>query len=236
MTMTLHFDVPPSISNLPPGRAPARASTAAPQTAPASAGAKGRADAGRLPDAAFVVLGYIGRYPNGVHGYQLGRALSCPPLRVASMQLGQLYRVLQRLEKAGFVQRHVETESSRLRYRFTVTGEGAHAFERWLSAIPKDTGQACEQLLDRLRFADRVPAETVLRLIDSAARQCQKGIEELAAHAGGREAAGPYAMALKARLADGRCWLEEVRRLVQETVREAEAKASGKGSVALSRR
>jgi DNA-binding PadR family transcriptional regulator len=165
----------------------------------------------------MVVLGYVGRYENGVHGYQLGRALSRSPLRVPSMQLGQLYRVLQRLEKVGFVQRHVETESSRLRYRFTVTKKGGGAFQGWLSRIPEGTGQACEQLLERLRFADCMSPEAVLGLVDSAAQQCQQGIEELTAHAGGgSEATGPYAFALKARLADGRCWLEEVRRLVQD--------------------
>jgi DNA-binding PadR family transcriptional regulator len=228
MTTTLQFDVPPSISDLPFGRVPAAASAAAPKTAARSADEKRGAEVGRLPDVAYVVLGYVGRYPGGVHGYQLGRALSRSALRLPSMQLGQLYRVLQRLEKAGFVQRHVETESSRLRYRFTVTKQGAHAFERWLSTIPEDSGQACEQLLERLRFADQMPCETVMRLIDTAARQCQQGIEELAGDAGGEEAAGPYAIALKARLADGRCWLEEVRRLIQETLSEAPGRTNGR--------
>jgi DNA-binding PadR family transcriptional regulator len=231
MTTTLQFDIPPSITDLPLRRVPAAASTAAPQAAPPSAGRKSPADAARLPDAAYVVLGYVGRYPTGVHGYELGRVLSRSPLRVPSMQLGQLYRALQRLERAGLVQRHVETESSRLRYRFTVTKQGARAFERWLSAIPGDSGQACEQLLERLRFADHMPSETVLRLVDTAARQCREGIEELAAHAGDEEAVGAYALALKARLADGRCWLEEVRRIVRETAAEAEAKTSAKASV-----
>jgi len=218
MTTTMRCDVPPAITELKIDPIPVAVPTpGAAQPKRKAPCAKGTSEANKLSDVAYVVLGYVGRYANGVHGYQLGRALSRSPLRVPSMQLGQLYRVLQRLEKAGFVQRHVETESSRLRYRFTVTKSGDGAFQGWLSRIPEGTGQACEQLLERLRFADCMSPEAVLGLIDSAAQQCQQGIEELTAHArGGSEAAGPYAIALKARLADGRCWLEEVRRLVQE--------------------
>jgi len=222
-TTTMPFDVPPAITELKidPMCEPVTTQAAA-RPERKAAGPTGASRANMLPDVAYVVLGYVGRYENGVHGYQLGRALSRSPLRVPSMQLGHLYRVLQRLEKAGFVQRHVETESSRLRYRFTVTKKGNGAFQGWLSRIPEGTGQACEQLLERLRFADCLSPEAVLSLIDSAAQQCQEGIEELAAHVGGgSDAAGPYAVALKARLADGRCWLEEVRRLVQEAATEA---------------
>lgn len=233
MTTTMHFDVPPAITelNVDPVAVPV-ATPAAAKPKRKARGAKATSDANKLPDVAYVVLGYVGRYENGVHGYQLGRTLSRSPLHVPSMQLGQLYRVLQRLEKAGFVQRHVETESSRLRYRFTVTKKGNDAFQAWLSRIPEGTGQACEQLLERLRFADCMSPEAVLGLIDSAAQQCQQGIEELTAHAGG--AAGPYAIALKARLADGRCWLEEVRRLVQEAASEpSQEKITAKETVAV---
>lgn len=234
MTTTMHFEVPPAIRDLTGDQVPPPVTRGAAEPVRKAPRARAAGEASKLPDVAFVVLGYVRRYQNGVHGYQLGRALSRSPLRVPSMQLGQLYRILQRLEKAGFVKRHVETESSRLRYRFTVTTKGERAFRQWLSMIPEGAEHACEQLLERLRFADCLAPEAVVELIDSAAQQCQAGIEELAAHAGGDgEAAGPYAIALKARLADGRCWLEEVRRLVQEAAGQVAVSKAAREPVAV---
>jgi DNA-binding PadR family transcriptional regulator len=180
----------------------------------------------KLPDMAYVILGHVGMHPEGIHGYQLGRLLSRSAHRIPSLRLGQLYRVLRRLERAGLVDCHVESESSRLRYRFAISSRGNACLQKWLSHIPAGTGITCQQLLYRLRFAGRMPGTALLRLVDEAATECATNLEDLSRRgSSAREVAGPYEAALKARLATDRCWLEEVRRMLEKTVSES-AKAS----------
>jgi DNA-binding PadR family transcriptional regulator len=193
--------------------------------------ATGKKDA--LPDVAHVILGYVAMYPDGVHGYRLGRTLSEPPLRVPSLRLGHLYRVLRRLQRARLVACTVEAQSSRLRYRFSITPAGETAFRSWLVSVPRGSGLTRDHVLERLRFADRVTSRDVLRLIDEAVRACESELADVTQQASSGEEASDgvqpqvsariYLMARKARLADDRCWLEEVRRLVE---RDAQAPGS----------
>ncbi len=182
---------------------------------------------GRLPDIASVILGHVGTNAEGIHGYQLGRLLARPGLRLPSLRLGQLYRLLRRLERAGLVMCHVESESARLRYRFTITPQGERHLEEWLVSLRGSSGSICQQLLYRLRFADRLPVPALLRLIDDAMEECGNALEEIGKAAAGRDrrAVNPtYEHALKTRLATDRCWLEEIRRLVQRGEAEPPAK------------
>jgi len=176
----------------------------------------------RLPEVAYVVLGYVRAYPEGVHGYHLGRILSRFPLRSASLGLGHLYRILHQLESAGLVKSEVEDGSPRLRYRLTITLRGEACFSSWLTTVPEGSEATCDQVLDRLRFADRLPGKVVLRLVDEAERECKSKLEELAQHTAsehppkGEEShvSRPYTMALMARVAADLRWLEEVRQMV----------------------
>ena len=202
--------------------------------------ARGKKDA--LPEVAHVILGYVAMYPEGVHGYQLGRTLSEPPLRVPSLRLGHLYRVLRRLQRAGLVACTVEAQSSRLRYRFSITPAGETTFRTWMVSVPRGSGLTRDHVLERLRFADRVPSRDVLRLIDAAVLACESELTEVTQQASvdrqvsdteqPEVSARIYLMARKARLADDRCWLEEVRRLVERGARaggsDSEAANGGK--------
>jgi DNA-binding PadR family transcriptional regulator len=183
-----------------------------------------------LPEVAYLILGYVAMHPEGVHGYQLGRTLSRPPLRVPSLRLGHLYRLLRRLEQAGLVACTVEAETTRLRYRFSITPDGEATFREWWLHPPRSGGLTRDHVLERLRFADRLPSRDVLRLIDGAVRACESESEAMARHGrAGEEScdalpeigARIYLMARKARLADDRCWLEEVRRLVERGAGES---------------
>jgi DNA-binding PadR family transcriptional regulator len=179
-----------------------------------------------------MILGYVAMYPEGVHGYQLGRTLSKPPLRVPSLRLGHLYRVLRRLQRAGLLACTVEAESARLRYRFSITPDGAAAFGEWLRRVPQSAGVIRDHVLERLRFADRMSRHDVLRLIDEAVRACESELKELGQYGRADDeacvehGARIYLMARKARLADDRCWLEEVRRLVERSGRESPSAAA----------
>ena len=190
----------------------------------------GRGDE-RLPDVAYLVLGHVATSPGGVHGYQLGQQLSRSTLQLPSMRLGQLYRILRRLERAALVVCHVESESSRLRYRFTVTPRGESVLQEWLTTLPRASGAVCQQLLYRLRFADRLPVAAILRLVDDAGDDLRTTIERLTkGTANNRDRRGdshPYDHALKARLAMDRCWLEEVRGLVERSAATAQPHTAG---------
>ena len=170
-----------------------------------------------LRDFTYVILGHVAAYPNGVHGYSLGRSLSRWPLRWASLRLGQLYRALRSLERAGLVDGHVESSSSRLRYRHVITALGRARLQEWLTHLPRETGVPCEQLLHRLRFADRIPGREVLRLIDETMTECNSNAEAIGRNRTGpiRDAGTSYEVALGARLAADQWWLKEIRRLLE---------------------
>jgi len=185
---------------------------------------------GHLPDIAYVILGHVATSAQGIHGYRLGRLLARPGLRLPSLRLGQLYRLLRRLERAELVMCHVESESARLRYRFTITPRGESHLQDWLMSLQGSSGAICQQLLYRLRFAERLPVNALLRLIDDTIEECGNAIEEIGkATSAARDRPGEvnptYEHALKTRLATDRCWLEEIRRLAQRTGADS-AKAS----------
>ena len=187
-----------------------------------------------LPDVAYTVLGYVGMYVGGVHGWELGRRLSRAIHGEPTLGMGRLYRVLRQLERAELVRCRVEPSASRLRYLFTMTAHGESCFGRWLKHIPRGTPAPCQQLLDRLRFAEQLPQNVLLRLLDEAAHECQREIEGLGQPEPSTRDTGKdtrrqlHASALKARMADDRCWLEEVRRLVQRSLADT---VSRNGSV-----
>lgn len=176
----------------------------------------------RFPDVAYVILGHVATSPNGLHGYHLGRVLTRATPQLPPMRLGQLYRILRRLERAALVTCHVESESSRLRYRFTVTPRGEAVLQDWLSTMPRGTGSVCQQLLLRLGFAAQIPQAALLRLVDDAAVEAKHAIEALAKNGmPGRDRRSEpdslFTTALRARLATDRCWLEEVRHIVAQS-------------------
>ena len=189
-----------------------------------------------LSELASVVLGYIGTYPDGVHGYHLGRMLSRSPLGLPSLRLGQLYRILRHLERAGLVRSHIEVAGPRpARYRFVTTPGGRSAFRQWLASLPHGRVPVREQVLNRLRFSDRLPISALQRLLEEAVRACQTELETLRRHEtpGGDPAAEPrplHCMAVEARLLADRRWLDELQLLIEESLRCADVSAaSGQG-------
>jgi DNA-binding PadR family transcriptional regulator len=178
----------------------------------------GRDEDSRLPELAYVVLGHVRMYPEGIHGYRLGRMLAAPAAMLPGVQLGQLYRLLRRLKAAGMVASRVEAESARLRYRYVITPRGETCLEAWLRRVPRGTGATCQQLLNRLRFAGALAPGVLRTLVDDAVHECRRNLELLPpVPSVGRDRRhdGAYEVALRARLATDLCWLEEVRGLVE---------------------
>jgi len=172
----------------------------------------------RLPDIAYGVLGHIRLHHDGIHGYRLSKLLSASPSRQPALPLGQLYRLLRRLENGGLVTSRVETRSARLRYRFTITPEGERRLEEWLRCCPSWSATLCQQLLHRLQFADRLPEGVMQRLVDEATRECQRHMDALRRESlpgvENRWRSPRYETAIRARLETDLRWLDDVRRMM----------------------
>ena len=166
----------------------------------------------------FVLLGYVGMCSEGIHGYRLSKMLCRGPLRLHSLPLGRLYRVLRRLESAELLTSEVEADGGRLRYRFKITPEGKSCFRQWLISTPNGPATSGSHLLERLRFASLLSQHELSCLLEGAESACRASLEELgrrrASDAGpGAEVPPLYASAQKARLEDELRWLEDVRAL-----------------------
>jgi DNA-binding PadR family transcriptional regulator len=186
----------------------------------------------QLPEHAYVILGYVGTYAEGVHGYEIGRLLLRSPLGFPLLGLGQLYRVLHQLESARLISGAIEMNgAARARYRFKMTRKGEASFRQWLTGGSRGVTPVRDQLLNRLRFADQVPRPVLTRLVSEAIKECQAEIDDLNRTGKARPCEGDvtplHRLALQARLVAYQRWLAEVRNLV-----EGSAPGSGDRSLA----
>jgi DNA-binding PadR family transcriptional regulator len=174
--------------------------------------------ASRMPDIAFYILGLVAEHPDGIHGYALMRAGRPAPFAGQSMVLTQLYRRLERLQGQGFLRREVEASGPRLRYLFSITARGETALRKWLSSPVATT----EGVIERLRFASRLPRAAVLGMLESADRHIADTLTRFRKSAEGHEREpgegdGLWIRAVEARLDADRQWLQVVRRSVVDS-------------------
>jgi DNA-binding PadR family transcriptional regulator len=179
----------------------------------------------QLPEHAYVILGYVGTYAEGVHGYEIGRLLLRSPLGLPLLGLGQLYRVLHQLESARLVSGTVEMNgAARARYRFRMTRKGEGSFRQWLTGSSRGATPVRDQVLNRLRFADQVPRPVLTRLASEAIKECQAEIDDLSRTGRDRpcdaDVTPLHRLALQARLVAYQRWLVEVSRLVEGSAPE----------------
>jgi DNA-binding PadR family transcriptional regulator len=180
-----------------------------------------RGEVTRVREFSYVILGYVEMYPGGVHGYRLGRTLAQSPLGLFALRLGQVYRALRGLERAGLLQSEVEAGGARpARYRYTLTREGAEAFHRWVTHLGNGCGSVRERLLNRLRFVDRLSAPAIRSLLAEAVRECEVELQQVQCPAtrGRRPGAGGggrQGLLLQARIAADRHWLDELAGVVE---------------------
>jgi DNA-binding PadR family transcriptional regulator len=182
-----------------------------------------------LPDIAYVTLGYLRKFPDGLHGYRLAQVLVDPLAGVAHLPLGRLYRLLHRLERAGLVQRALDTHALRLRHRFRPTARGEARFQRWLARSPESTTATPEPLLQRLCFADAAPREVVEGWLEQASAACQQRLDDLATYEPALYGDG-YLRIVRARLEEEQRWIERIRAIVQPASGAGEAPPRPRGA------
>jgi hypothetical protein len=104
---------------------------------------------------------------------------------------------------------------------FRITSLGESSFQRWLTGVHRESPVARDQLFNRLRFAEQLPAGVLLDSIDDAVRTCKRDLDELRSkpHCGSDSVTSElYTMALGAHLVAERGWLEEVRKLAEQAL------------------
>ena len=108
----------------------------------------------------YLILGFL-RDGEARHGYDLIREYRARS--GGEVSTGNFYRELGRLTAQCLIESGVnppDADPRRVPYRITETG--CEAFDRWLIA-PIDRR---EEMITRLLFADRIPADKLARLLD----------------------------------------------------------------------
>lgn len=87
----------------------------------------------------YALLGLICGRPQGVHGYQLKSDFETSYGEFWSLNFGQLYRTLDRLERAGLLDGIDEVQGRRPSRRvYRITASGRQSFDDWLLSPPTD--------------------------------------------------------------------------------------------------
>lgn len=87
----------------------------------------------------YAILGLISARSAGAHGYQLKSEFDALYGDFWSLNYGQLYRTLDRLERAGFIEGTDHLQSGRPNRRvYRITSSGRQSFDDWLLLPPSD--------------------------------------------------------------------------------------------------
>ena len=126
----------------------------------------------------FALLGFLRQGP--LHGYQLYRQL-CDPAglgRVWRLKQAQLYALLDKLEKDGYVTSSLQPQKARPARRvFSLTAAGERTFQDWLSTPVQAPRQMRQEFQAKLYFSQRESQEAPERLIAVQRAACQHWLE-----------------------------------------------------------
>jgi len=126
-------------------------------------------------DVEWSLLGFLRERPR--HGYALHRKLSrSRGLGIVwNLKQSQLYALLDKLERRGYVEHTLEPQEARPpRKVFALTPAGEEALQAWIEA-PVDHGRDVRlEFLAKLYFARRAGPETVRTLLEAQRRVCRE--------------------------------------------------------------
>jgi DNA-binding PadR family transcriptional regulator len=135
------------------------------------------------PAVDYALLGVICRSNAGIHGYRLIRELDRDLGGTWSLNLGEVYRSLERLIADGFVTR-VATAADDKRKPCRITTRGQAALESY-TASPTQGRQRSGRDELAVKFLSASP-EQALELIAAERRTCEEELRRLAARRGRR--------------------------------------------------
>ncbi len=85
----------------------------------------------------YAVLGLISARSAGIHGYQLKSEFDALYGEFWELNYGQMYRTLDRLERAGFIEGFDQLQTGRPNRKvFKITARGQRNLDRWLVHPP----------------------------------------------------------------------------------------------------
>jgi PadR family transcriptional regulator AphA len=125
-----------------------------------------------------VVLGLLAHGPRS--GYDIKAAVDRSTRFFWAASYGQIYPELRRLEVEGLIEGEDAPNGGRGRRVFTLTGAGRKALEAWLLG-PDVTIEYRDESLLRLFFADSLPREQALQLLEGRKRGHEAYLEVLRA-------------------------------------------------------
>jgi DNA-binding PadR family transcriptional regulator len=125
-----------------------------------------------------VILGLLWHRPRS--GYEIKAAVDRSTRFFWAASYGQIYPELRRLEQAGLVSGTEAPNGGRRRRIYELTEEGREALEAWLHGMQTTVEYRDESLL-RLFFADALPVDHALGLLEARRRGHEHFLTELRA-------------------------------------------------------
>lgn len=117
----------------------------------------------------YAVLGLISARSDGIHGYQLKSEFDALYGEFWELNYGQMYRTLDRLERAGFIEGFDQLQTGRPNRKvFKITARGQRNLDRWLVHPPSEEPRPLrDELSVKLLFLTEQRVEETLALIRS---------------------------------------------------------------------
>jgi len=125
-----------------------------------------------------VVLGLLALGPRS--GYDIKTVVDRSTRFFWAASYGQIYPELRRLEEEGLIEGEDAPNGGRSRRVYRLTDAGREALERWLLG-PETTIEYRDESLLRLFFADALPREQALGLLEARKRGHEDYLEVLRA-------------------------------------------------------
>jgi DNA-binding PadR family transcriptional regulator len=117
----------------------------------------------------YAVLGLISSREAGIHGYQLKSEFDSLYGDFWALNYGQMYRTLDRLERAGYIEGFDQFQTGRPNRKvFRITKSGRRILDEWLVHPPNDQPRPLrDELSVKLLFLNETRFEEILTLIRS---------------------------------------------------------------------
>jgi DNA-binding PadR family transcriptional regulator len=124
-----------------------------------------------LKPPAYLVLGMVRLGARS--GYAIKKAADSSTQFIWPTSLAQVYPELARLEREGLVTRRADPHGARARSAYRITDKGEAAFQSWLRSTQVGALQFRDEGSLRLFFADALPREEQLALVQRLRERAQ---------------------------------------------------------------
>lgn len=141
----------------------------------------------------FALLGFLRRQP--MYGYEIHQQLSATTGLglVWRLKQSQLYALLAKLEREGYVATTIEYQDARPpRKMFELTEAGRQAFQDWVQGPVSQGRKLRLDFLAKLYFAQLEGPEVVARLIERQRVACRDWLRQQEEETGGLRHSQPY--------------------------------------------